>query len=121
MSSALNINTVALVGQLTTDPVLKALPDGRPVCELRLAVNDRNDQPPMFIDVSTFGSAAEACGRYLAKGRQIAVTGRLAYHEWQTKDGSKRSKHHIVGRVAFGARDLSDENQVLAGGEESDE
>ena len=42
-SSTPNVNTIALVGQLTADPVLRALPDGRPVCELRVAVNDRQD------------------------------------------------------------------------------
>jgi len=35
-----NVNSVVMVGQLTTDPVLRALPDGRNVCELRLAACD---------------------------------------------------------------------------------
>jgi hypothetical protein len=56
-SSAPNVNTVTLVGQLTADPVLRAISDGRNVCDLRLAVNDQRDQPPLFIDVATFGPA----------------------------------------------------------------
>lgn len=39
---------------------------------------------------------AESCAQYLAKGRQIPVTGRLADEEWPGEDGSKRSKHEIV-------------------------
>ena len=102
-NSAPNVNTVTLVGQLAADPVLRALPDGKSVCELRLAVNDQREKPPMFVDVSTFGAAADACARYLEKGRQVAVTGRLVYHQWESNDGQKRSKHSVVGNVQFGS------------------
>jgi single-strand DNA-binding protein len=113
--SAPNINTVTLVGRLTADPELRELPDGRPVCSLRLAVNDYRDKPPMFIDVTTFGDEAKACAEHLAKGRQIGVIGRLTNREWE-KGGAKRSKHEVVGRVAFGGTDQAAGNQV-AGGE----
>jgi single-strand DNA-binding protein len=102
--SAPNINQVVLVGRLTRDPEHHELGDGRTVCDLRLAVNDRQDQPPLYIDVATFGAAADACARHLAKGRQVAVTGRLVLREWEAKGGSKRSKHQVIGRVAFGSR-----------------
>jgi single-strand DNA-binding protein len=98
------INVVALAGNLTSDPVMRSLPDGRSVCDLRLAVNDQREQPPLFIDVATFGASAEACAKYLAKGRAIAVTGRLVYREWKSEDGSTRSKHSVVGQVRFGGR-----------------
>jgi single-strand DNA-binding protein len=98
------VNNVTLVGNLTSDPVLRSLPDGRSVCDLRVAVNDQRDQPPLYIDVATFGASAEACAKYLAKGRAIGVTGRLTYREWEAEDGSKRSKHQVIGRVRFGGR-----------------
>ncbi len=98
------VNSVALVGNLTSDPELRSLPDGRSVCDLRLAVNDQSDQPPLYIDVATFGASADACAKYLGKGRAIAVTGRLVYREWEAQDGSKRSKHSVLGRVRFGGR-----------------
>jgi single-strand DNA-binding protein len=101
-TSAPNVNSITLVGHLTRDPELRSLPDGRAVCDMRLAVNDRDEQP-LFIDVATFGASADACAKYLTKGRQIAVTGRLGYREWQAEDGSKRSKHEVTGRVAFGS------------------
>ena len=102
-ASAPAVNSVTLVGNLTADPVLKQLDDDRKVCQLRLAVNDQKDQPPMFIDVATFGAQADACAKYLAKGRAVAVTGRLVYREWDD-NGTRRSRHHIVGRVQFGGR-----------------
>jgi len=103
-TSAPNVNQVTLVGHLTSDPVLRSLPDGRAVCDMRLAVNDQRDQPPLYIDVASFGPSAEACAKYLAKGRAIAVTGRLVYREWEGDDGTKRSKHQVIGRVRFGGR-----------------
>jgi Single-strand binding protein family/Phage integrase family len=79
-ASAPAVNQVTLVGNLTADPVLKQLDDDRKVWQLRLAVNDQKDRP-MFIDVATFGAQADACAKYLAKGRAVAVTGRLVYRE----------------------------------------
>ena len=101
-ASAPAVNSVTLVGNLTADPVLKQLDEDRKVCQLRLAVNDVKDQP-MFIDVATFGAQADACAKYLTKGRAVAVTGRLVYREWDD-NGTRRSRHHIVGRVQFGGR-----------------
>ena len=98
------VNQVTLVGNLTADPVLKQLDEDRRVCQLRLAVNDQKDQPPLFIDIATYGPQADACAKYLAKGRAIAVTGRLVYREWEAEDGSRRSRHHVVGRVQFGGK-----------------
>ena len=57
----------------------------------------------MFIDVATFGAQADACAKYLTKGRAVAVTGRLVYREWDD-NGTRRSRHHIVGRVQFGGK-----------------
>ena len=107
-TSAPNVNQITLVGHLTTDPVLRSLPDGRSVCDMRLAVNDQRDQPPLYIDVASFGPSADACAKYLAKGRAIAVTGRLVYREWEAEDGTKRSKHQVIGRVRFGGRPDAD-------------
>jgi single-strand DNA-binding protein len=98
------VSSITLVGHLTADPVLRPIDENRKVCDMRLAVNDQKDQPPLFIDVATFGSQAEACAKYLSKGRAIAVTGRLIYREWVADDGTRRSKHAVVGRVQFGGK-----------------
>jgi single-strand DNA-binding protein len=109
-TSAPNLNNVTLVGQLTGDRAAKAA-RRRSVCNLRIAVNDQREQPPLFVDIATFGAGAEACAEYLSKGRSVGVTGRLVLREWQAKDGSKRSKHSVVGRVVFGGKS----DDVLAG------
>jgi single-strand DNA-binding protein len=97
------MNSVNLIGRLTRDPELRSMPDGdRAVCDLRIAVdNGQND--PTYVDVATFDKQAEACAAHLSQGRQVAVTGRLIYREWE-KDGEKRSKHSVIGRVEFLAK-----------------
>jgi single-strand DNA-binding protein len=95
------VNNVTLVGRLTRDPITRTLADGRAICNLRLAVAGP-EKSPVYVDVAVFGKPGEACAKYLAKGREVAVTGQLAYREWTAQDGSKRSKHSVVGRVQFG-------------------
>ncbi|MGH2986238.1 MAG: single-stranded DNA-binding protein [Solirubrobacterales bacterium] len=100
------MNAINLIGRLTRDPELRSMPDNRSVCELRLAVDNGVDsqgekRDPLYIDVSTFDRQADACAEHLSKGRQVAVSGRLVYREWEAEDGSKRSKHSVIGRVEF--------------------
>lgn len=90
------MNSVNLVGRLTRDPEQRQLPnDAGAVCDMRLAVDNSRSDRSIFIDVFAFGKLGESCVRYLAQGRQVAVTGRLDYREWSS-NGSKRSKHSIV-------------------------
>ena len=100
---ARSINRVVLVGNLTRDPESRQA-GATTVCTLRLAVNDRvKDQSsgewgdrPNYFDVDVFGSQGELCGKYLAKGRQVAVEGKLRWREWETQDGQKRSAVSVV-------------------------
>lgn len=98
-----NINRVVLVGRLTRDPELRALPSGGSVCSLRVACNGvRKDadgdyeEKPNFFDVSVFGPRAEIVDRYLHKGRRIAIDGRLRWHEWETAENQRRQSVEIV-------------------------
>lgn len=95
------MNQLSLIGNLTKDPELRYLPDGRPVCDLRIAVNGVSDTAPLYLDVATFGPQAEACSRWLQKGRQVGFNGKLAFREWTATDGSRRSRHSGVGRIEF--------------------
>jgi single-strand DNA-binding protein len=112
--AASNINSVVITGNLTRDPELRSLPSGTSVCKMRVAVNTRRkdgasgewvDQPNYF-DVTVWGAQGENCANYLAKGRPVAVQGRLEWREWE-KDGQKRQAVEIIGEsVQFlGSRD----------------
>lgn len=101
-----SINRVVLVGNLTRDPELRQTPNGKSVCTLGLAVNDRykNDagewvDKPNYFDIVVWGAQAESCERYLSKGRPVAVDGRLSYRAWEAQDGSKRSKVEVIANT----------------------
>lgn len=98
-----SINRVVIVGNLTRDPELRHTPSGTALCKLGIAVNDRIKQgdewveKANFFDVTVWGAQAESCSRYLSKGRQVAIDGRLDHQTWE-KDGQKRSRVEIIAQ-----------------------
>jgi single-strand DNA-binding protein len=101
--AATNINRVIITGNLTTDPELRSLPSGTSVCKLRVACNTRRKDnstgewvdKPNYFDVTVWGAQGENCARYLARGRPVAVDGRLEWREWE-QDGNKRQAIDII-------------------------
>ena len=115
--AASNINRVTITGNLTSDPELRSTPSGTSVCKLRVAVNSRRKDgqsgdwvdKPNYFDVTVWGAQGENCANYLAKGRPVAVEGRLDWREWEDKEGGKRQSVEIIANsVQFlGSRDGS--------------
>lgn len=95
------MNSVSVIGNLTRDPELRRTEGGMSVCNMRLAINGIRENEVTYVDVVAFEKQADACARYLRKGRKVAVEGRLSYSEWEADDGTKRSKHEVIGRVEF--------------------
>ena len=115
------INSVVLVGNLTKDPELRHTPAGMAVCSLRLAVNTRRKDEsgqwtdkPNYFDVSVWGNQGESCAQYLAKGRPVAIDGRLEWREWEATDGS--GKRQAVEIVADNVQFLGGRNDGDGGG-----
>jgi single-strand DNA-binding protein len=97
------MNTVTLIGSLTKDPEMRKRGETK-ICSMRLAEGGgkKDAAARLFINVSTFGRQAEVCKEYLAKGRQVAVTGQLRFREWENDEGQRRSEHTIsADRVSF--------------------
>jgi single-strand DNA-binding protein len=102
-----NINRVVLTGNLTADPELRPLPSGTSVCRLRVAVNTRRKDSasgeyvdkPNYFDVVVWGAQGEACARYLAKGRPVAIDGHLEWRERQVEGGAKRQAVEVIADV----------------------
>jgi single-strand DNA-binding protein len=102
-----NINRVILTGNLTKDPDLGSTPSGTSVCTLRIACNGRRrtgegqwEEVPNYFDVTVWGQQGENCHKYLAKGRGVAIDGRLRYREWTDKESEqKRSAVDIIAET----------------------
>jgi len=99
-----SINRVVLVGRLTRDPELRALPSGGSVCSLRIACNGARRDPdggeyrekPNFFDVSVFGAPGENVHRYMRRGSRVALDGRLDWREWEGPDEQRRQAVSII-------------------------
>jgi single-strand DNA-binding protein len=102
--AATNINRVVMTGNLTADPELRTTPGGTSVCSLRIACNTRRKDgatgewvdKPNYFNVTVWGAQGENAARYLAKGRPVAIDGRLEWREWEAQDGTKRQATDII-------------------------
>ena len=130
----MGINKVILLGNLGKDPEVRYTPQQMAICRFSLATGERKkDQGGQWIDhtewhnVVTFGKTAENCAKFLKKGRQAFVEGRIRTNKWQDKEGKDRYTTEILAdtiQFVGGARgegadmDFGGEpanNNVLAG------
>jgi len=87
---------VTIIGRLTRDPEQKIPASGNAYTRMRIAWNNRKDEPG-YIDATMFGKSAEVAERYLRKGSQLCIAGgRLEWREYE-KDGVKHQAYSIVG------------------------
>ena len=102
---AMAINKVIVIGNLGANPVVRTLPNsGQNVANFSLATTerftDRNGAKQERTDwhrIVAFGRLAETCERFLSKGRQVYIEGRLTTRQYEAKDGSgKRSRTEII-------------------------
>jgi single-strand DNA-binding protein len=95
------MNKCILIGNLTRDPELTETPSGIAVCKFSIAVN-RNytnangEREADFINIVTWRGLAENCGKYLAKGRKVAVCGSIQTRSYDDKDGNRRYATDVV-------------------------
>jgi single-strand DNA-binding protein len=99
------VNKVIIIGNLGANPELKYLPSGQAVCEMRLATsetfNDKQGQRQERTEwhrVVCWGKTAENAAKYLEKGRQVYVEGRLQTRSWDDKEGNKRYTTEVVAQ-----------------------
>lgn len=103
------INSVTILGRLGAAPEIKDLPSGDKVCTFSVATSEKwNDKKTgeekentSWHRISTFGKLAEVCSKYLDKGKQIYLSGKLKYRTYE-KDGITMYATDIIAdRVEF--------------------
>ncbi len=87
-----NINRVTITGNLTRDPELRRCQRHLGLCAARRLNGRRRTQQteqwedePNYFDVTVWGAQGENCSKYLAKGRRVAIDGRLQWREWTSR------------------------------------
>lgn len=100
------MNKIILIGRLTKDPDLRYTQNGKAVCSFTLAVDrpytNQEEKEADFINIVAWNKSGENAAKYLAKGRQAAVEGRLQIHTYDGDDGKKRWVTEVVAdRVEF--------------------
>lgn len=117
------MNKAILRGNLGVEPTLRYTSTGKPVCNFRMATNERyNDaqgvsqQRTEWHRVVVWGKAAENCKKYLTKGSAVFIDGNIRTNQWDDKEGQKRytTEIHTVN-VQFmdskgGASESQDDN-----------
>jgi single-strand DNA-binding protein len=94
------VNVVTLIGNLATDVELRDVADDRKLATFVLAVNRTGPAGGAdFVRVAAWNKQAESCGRYLAKGKRVAVDGRLRSRSWEEADGKRRTSLEVVANA----------------------
>ena len=94
------MNKLTIIGNLCQNPELRVTSQGISVCSFTVAVNRRNQkegQPEAdFFRVTAWRQLGENCGKYLAKGRKVAVVGMVSVSTYQANDGSTRAQMEVT-------------------------
>lgn len=102
------LNTIAIMGRLTADPILRRTQNGVAVASFTLACErdfaaQGETRETDFIDIVAWRYTAEFVEKYFSKGQMAIVTGRLQIRNWQDKEGNKRRSAEILAdHVYFG-------------------
>ena len=97
----MSVNKVILVGNLGKDPELKYTASGAAVATFSLATTDRfkdkdGNQKTEWHNIIAWRQLAEICGKYLHKGKQVYIEGRIQYRTYDDRDGNKRYVTEVV-------------------------
>lgn len=116
------LNHVTLLGRLAQTPEIKSTPNGKLVTSFDLAVpvpsKDQNT-PPDWIPIVCWEKQAEFVKRYLTKGRQIVVVGRISTRKWTDNEGKNRKAVEVIAtRIYFADSNTGDaeEHQIRRNG-----
>lgn len=99
------MNHVTIIGNLTRDPEIAETPTGVRLCKFGVAVNrnykdDNGEVVTDFFNVVAWRTLAETCGKYLRKGKKVAIVGTLQNRSYTDKNGVTRYVTEIIAEEA---------------------
>ena len=117
------MNNVTLLGRLTRDPECRYTQSQKAFCRFTVAVDrgkdrDGNDKGADFIPVVVWDRQAETCEKYLSKGRQVAIEGRIQTGSYTKEDGTKVYTTDVIANrveiIDWPDKDENPPEQVVA-------
>ena len=94
------MNKVFLIGRLSRDPELRHTTSGTAVCQINVAISrpvSQGSEPQTdFINVVVWNKQAENVARYLSKGRQIAIEGRIQTRNYDNNEGKRTYVTEVI-------------------------
>ena len=97
-----SLNKVMLIGNLGRDPELKMTPAGQAVARFSVATTETWKNPQgekqsktEWHNIVVWGKPAETAEKYLKKGKQVLVEGRIQYREYTNQAGEKKTACEI--------------------------
>lgn len=97
------LNKVILIGRLGQEPTIRYMPNGEAVCNFSVATSekytDKNGQrqeATEWHNVTMYRKLAEIAGKYLTKGSQVYLEGKIQSRKYQGKDGIERTAYEII-------------------------
>lgn len=97
-----SLNKVILIGNLGKDPELKMTQSGTPLCRFSMATTETWKNPQgekqsktEWHNITVWGKLAEIAEKYLSKGKQVMVEGKIEYQTYKGEDGVERKATNI--------------------------
>ena len=95
------MNKIVLIGRSTKDVEIRSTSTGKLVATFTLAVdrdykNAQGERDVDFIPCVAWGKLAEICERYITKGKQVAVAGRIQIRNYEDKNGQRRYITEVI-------------------------
>lgn len=121
-----SVNKHIILGRLGQDPEVRYTQSGTAVCNLSIATDGFGDNAETeWHEVVVWGKAAEQCGQYLQKGREVYVEGEVRTDRWTDRDNNERKTKKVhtnfvqfIGGNGGGQRDGGNRNQNRGGGQQ---
>ncbi len=100
----MSVNKVMLLGNLGRDPEVRYMPNGDPVANFSIATTeqwkDKNGERQSrteWHNITLYRGLADIAGKYLKKGSQVFIEGRIQSRKYTGKDGVERTAYEIIG------------------------
>ena len=101
-----SVNKTILIGNIGRGPEVRYTKSGQAVASFSLATSERwtgkdgnKEEKTEWHRIVIWGKLAEIAGKYLSKGKQVYIEGRLQTREWDDKDGNKKQTTEIVANI----------------------